>query len=131
MEDGQLPGAELGFLSALVTLDDLAVYVRNGGTVLTAVITGGDADRRVALMFAIRDIARQPDFVFTDRTGRLRASIRSIGSHDSAWNGVRAGGATAPYSGYVESKRPFMEIASRIAVGQQGGETRPPREAGA
>ena len=92
------------------------MYIRNAGTFATAVVTGGDADRRFAVARLTHQTARQADFVFTDRTGNLRRSMRVLGSVEVPWFGVRMGGVNAPYGGFLEAMRPVLDISSRIAM---------------
>lgn len=119
--DGSEWGPEAGDLVAIVTAADMAVYVRNAGTFATAVVTGGDVYRRGAVARLTHQTARQPDFVFTDRTGNLRRSMRVLGSRNEVWFGVRMGGVNAPYGGYLEALRPVLDISSRIAMSQLEG----------
>lgn len=123
--DGREWGAEAGVLTAIVTPlraqsfdaeGGITVYVRNAGTFVSAVVTGGDPSARYALALDIYTIARQWNFVFNDQTRNLRRSMRVLGTVRSNWNAFRAGGASAPYGGYVEAIKPFTEIATRIAV---------------
>ena len=109
------PGEEpldAGFLQSLWHAQDGQLYaeVRNAGTYATVIITGGEAEARLFLAQDIFEIARQPNFVFKDRTGRLRASMRTLGSEAVAWAAMRMGGASygAPYGGYLEAMRPVL-----------------------
>ena len=59
------------------------------------------------------DLARHVRREVPVRTGRLRRSIRVVAQHQGAdaTARVEVGGATAPYAGYVEDRRQYMEAA--------------------
>ena len=120
-EDGTEWGSRAGQVSTTLVARNIAVYIRNSGTFATAVITGGDPDLRVNIAIEILVIAGRPDFVFEDQTGALRSSMRQIGGWGSAWTGVRMGGVSAPYGGYLEAIRPVLSTASRIVMDRISG----------